>query len=246
VTISFTRFRGARVSGPRTAFTFGRWNATTSGRYFTDFDATENPISENSRWVRGGTEGGSWTNPRTSGGLCYGTQTFAYGEYAADDSVAHLTGFEANHRVRIVMRKTGSSFNAQEVEAWLRTTITSGSLKGYEINVEQSGLYMQCWQWLGGFDNTSPRQPSAFVKEITSALPSVEIVDGTVLEAQISGNTITAWLDGVQQFTANVETFASSNDYEYLTTGNPGIGFYAHDRPNTDDFCAKSFEAWNI
>jgi hypothetical protein len=229
----------------RSAMGFGKGprssTSQSAGYYFTEFDGTENPLSEGGVWTRGGAEGGLWTNPRTAGGLCYGTQT---GTFSADDSVAHLSGFSANHKVRIVLRKTGSAFSLQEVEANLRMTITSGSFKCYEVNVEQSGQYIQCWQWLGGFQEG---QPTPYVVQIDAVtVTGTTVADGSILEAQISGNIVTAWVNGVQQFSANVQSFATANGHEYLTTGQPGIGFYSHDRPNTDDFCAKSFEAWNL
>lgn len=220
--------------------------------YYTAFDLTENPISEGGVWVRGGAEGGNWTNPITSGGLCYGTQNavVAKPRPSADDSIAHLKGFSPNHKVRIVLHKSGAS-HLQEVEAHLRCTITSGSLKSYEINLEQGGEYIQIWQWLGGYQDG---QPSPFVAKIAGIVPKIVPQTGTVLEAQIVGNIINVWLNGtlvnwgtgdpwLHGADVNVQEF---NPAGWLSTGQPGIGFYCQDMVQTNAFCAESFSATNV
>jgi hypothetical protein len=213
--------------------------------YSTAFDLTENPISEGGVWVRGGATGLPWTNPRTAGGLCYGTQA---GNANADDSVAHLTGFSANHDVTITLRKTANSFQFQEVEALLRATITANGFTCYEVNVEQGGQYIQIWQSLGGY---APGQPTPYVKQLESktvASIGTTVADGSILRARIVGNIINVWLNGIlidwtNGADVNVQAFATSNGHEYLSIGQPGIGFYTHNQPQTNDFCATDFLA---
>src|SRR3977135_3659907 len=63
----------------------------TPHTYFTNFPATENPMSESSNWINGGTTGLSWTNVRTTTNKGFGTQP-GNSSNPFDDSIAVLTG----------------------------------------------------------------------------------------------------------------------------------------------------------
>ena len=106
------------------AFAFAR-------TYGSGFPKSENPISEANNWINGSVGGASlWGNVRTMPGLAFGVnEPTRFG-----DPTAILTGtwgrdqtVEGIVHVGAVPRKC-----CHEVELRLRTTITTGSITGYE------------------------------------------------------------------------------------------------------------------
>jgi hypothetical protein len=186
-----------------------------TGTYSTSFPLMENPISENGNWINGGVQGLSWTNVRTTGGSAVGTMPGnASGNAQYADSTAVLTGnWGPNQTVQgtiAVTSASGASGVFEEVELRVRTTITAYSIKGYEINCSVStnpnNYYLQIVRWNGPINNWTQ-------------LAGTELhgVNGSVLKATISGNTITAYLNGAQVLQVNDNTY---------TSGSPGIGFF--------------------
>jgi hypothetical protein len=185
--------------------------------YTTQFPAAENPISEGGMWTNGGTNGNSWTNIRTTPGLAFGTMpgdASAPAQFA--DSTAVLTGsWGADQSVQasvFVTSAPSSSTIFEEVELRLRTTITSGSITGYEINCSVSSNaannYMQIVKWNGALNNFTQLDATA-----------THCVTGDVIKATIVGNTITVFRNGTQ-----VMSFSDTSSP--FTSGNPGMGFY--------------------
>src|ERR1700741_2973288 len=87
--------------------------------YSTNFDETENPISEGGKWQSGAAIGLDWKDVRTSGGIAFGTQT---GNDRYLDSTALLTGtWDPNQSVSGVVHTVNQSGPViQEVEFRLR------------------------------------------------------------------------------------------------------------------------------
>ena len=205
-----------------------------SGSYTTNFDLTENPISEGGRWVQqGGATGVDWTNVRTSGGLAFGTQT-GHGGY--DDSIALLSGFNANQRMSAVLSFTGnrsSSTDTHEVELILRGNYTANSQHLYECNIGYSGTtgwYMQIMRMNGQIGDFTELNTT-----IVSSIP--EIHNGDVFMAEIIGSTINTYINGVKIRTATDSTYA---------TGQPGIGFFWRGSENVNDFAFTSLTATSL
>jgi hypothetical protein len=195
--------------------------------YATTFDATETPISEGGRWTQQGhTSGVDWTDVRTGGGLAYGTQTDGEGY---DDSIALLSGFGANYRLRAVLHVAGgrsASTSSHEVELILRGSYTAHVQHLYECNLGYSGAngwYAQIMRMNGAIGDFT---------EVGSAVVQVpEVHDGSVFVAEISGNVINSYVDGVKVSTATDSTYA---------TGLPGIGFFWRATEHIDDFAFAS------
>jgi hypothetical protein len=175
----------------------------------------ENPISENGNWINGGVQGLSWTNVRTTGGMAVGTMPGnASGDAQYADSTAVLAGTwgpdQTAQATIAVTSASGDSNVFEEVELRLRTTITTYSITGYEINCSVStnpnNYYLQIVRWNGPIANWTQ-------------LAGTELrgVNGNVLKATMIGNTITAYLNGVQVLQVNDNTY---------TSGSPGIGFF--------------------
>jgi hypothetical protein len=186
-----------------------------SNTYTTNFPLLENPISAGGNWINGGITGLDWTNVQTSTGLAFGTMSgIDVGDAQYADSTAVLAGTwgpsQTAQATIAVNQASGDSGVFEEVELRLRTTITPGSITGYEINcsvsTNPSNYYIQIVRWNG---------PLGSWTELNGT--EMHGVNGDVLTATISGSTITAYLNGAQVLQATDDTFS---------TGSPGIGFF--------------------
>lgn len=198
------------VTAPQTVFT-------------SNFDGTETPLSEGGVWNH---LDPTLTPAQKKNGVAFGTQVAGspFGPY--DDSQAYVTGFGSDYEVEgVVWVKPGISGPAnREVEIILRWTDNNPlrdtpygptHSNGYEINWQHAGAYMGLGRFKGA--------------ELVhlSNVPAPHT--GDRFRARIVGQTITVWINDVQQlqFTDNDPTLK-------VTTGNPGIGFFT--RAANDDF----------
>ena len=100
--------------------------------YATDFLRTEKPISEEGRWIGGGTVGLDWTDVSTAEGRAVGNQVGA----SYTDATAILEGpWAADQMVSATVYASGAPRVVchPEVELRLRSAITPHSNTGYEI-----------------------------------------------------------------------------------------------------------------
>ena len=194
--------------------------------YSTQFQATENPISEGGRWVNGGVAGLLWHNCRTSPNFAFGTQPATTN---FDDSACLLTGtWGTDQQAQAVVRVIASDpTQFEEVELRLRSTITANSSTGYEINcsVKAGNPYMQIVRWNGALGNFTLLDSR-----------SVGCSNGDVLKATVRGNTITEFKNGAAIFSVTDNTY---------TNGSPGMGFYIQngDSSTNANFGFSSFSA---
>jgi IPT/TIG domain len=185
--------------------------------YTTNFPQTENPISEGGNWINAGTTGLDWTNMQTTPGFAFATQT-GTNPGLFDDSVAILTGSWGNDQsaqgtIEIVTPITvppGPCY--QESEILLRASISAHSVTGYEINVgawNDANSYIHVVRWNGSFGN--------FTTLLRSIGPQYGVKTGDIISAQMVGNVITVFINGVQKGQVTDNTYAG---------GNPGMGMY--------------------
>jgi hypothetical protein len=181
--------------------------------YKTNFTLTENPISETSKWKNGAADGISWTNVRTNGSQCFGTET---GSGGFDDSVAMLKGqWLANQevvaRVKTINQTSGAS---QEVEIFLRGSVSPKCITGYECQFSARGgalagsSYVVIVKWNGAFGSFT---------ELARLDPGPGLVDGDTIKATINGSTINLYINSVLVLTVNDSTWVD---------GQAGIGFF--------------------
>jgi hypothetical protein len=205
------------------------------GTYSSNFDLTENPISEGGAWVQGGRSTGlDWTNVRTSGGIAFSTQT---GSGGYDDSIALLGGFGADQRISAVVHlATGakaSATSSHEVELILRGSYTAHAQHLYECNLgyadSSGGFYAQIMRMDGAIGSF------AEIDSQVSQLPTIR--DGDVFTAEIIGNRINTYVNGVKILTAADSTYAN---------GQPGIGFFWRGTQNVNDFAFTSITATDV
>jgi hypothetical protein len=122
-----------------------------SQTYTTEFDGTENPLSEGGRWVNNGRD---WTTIRKRGGIACGTQTGTNaGDKRFDDSFAHLSGFPPDQEAWGVAHIAEPDPSChQELEILLRFASSAHSTTGYEclarcLSGESS--YLEIVRWDG-------------------------------------------------------------------------------------------------
>lgn len=205
--------------------TNGVQDQSYSPTFSTTFSATENPISERGKWVDGGTVGLDWDKVQTTRNFAFGT--LPTGKYT--DPTAILTGSWApNQTARATVHiKSVKKSCCHEVELRLRTTIMAHSITGYEINcsVATENPYVAITRWNGPINNFTPLRDSH----------RTGCADRDVLQATITGSTITVYKNGTLVLQVNDSIY---------TSGSPGIGFYETDNNvgyyGFSDFSASS------
>jgi hypothetical protein len=228
------------VSGGGTATT--NCNIVSGSSYSTNFDSTENPISESAKWVNGQAIGLNWSNVQTGSGNAYGSRhvdTGGVGRYS--DPIAHLSTsfmtFSANQYAQgIVHRAAGyshasSSSTAHEIELLLRFQITANSARGYEILISRDD-WIVIVRWNGPVGN--------YTQLASTGGPISPVVsDGDLIRAEIgSDNRVRVFRNGVLALTGPVNTSFAS--------GQPGIGFWPTPGATLASYGWKSFQAGNI
>lgn len=226
--------------------------ATTVHTYSTTFPRTEKPISEDGKWI-GGSLGGRDNrklNTSTGGRLWGDVQTLPGLSFGVDeptefgDPTAILTGDwgptqTATATVRIVKTPKGNC--CHEVELRLRTTISDGSITGYEAycSVMPDNQYCHITRWNG---------PNGSYWNFEKSSQKMYLVDGDVIKATAVGANpviLTLYKNNVPIAHA-IDTGAAGGGfgaYGPWPSGNPGIGFFDNIDSNWKDFGLSSFSA---
>lgn len=183
--------------------------------FATNFPATENPISESSLWINGGTTGLDWSNCSTTGGFIRGQQIPDTGN-PFNDSTCLLAGSWGNDQyaeATVVNNNTDPDV-VIEVEIRLRSTVTAHSSTGYEVywSAQSNDPYCTIARWNGAIND---------YVNIATTSTSVQIVTGDIVRATIVGTTIKAYINGVEKL-----SYDTSGDATKFSTGKPGIGFF--------------------
>ncbi len=192
------------------------------------FPSSRIPSPRAAKWINGGTTGLDWANVRTTPGLAFGTETDTI-QY--DDSTAVLAGsWGPNQTVQATAHTVNQSSGLfEEVELRLHTSISAHSITGYEINyrcTSDGTQYAQIVRWNGPL--------GSFTYLASTMGPGLH--DGDVVKATIIGNTITAYINGVQIIQVTDSTYPN---------GSPGMGFYIQGRSvsRESDYGFTSFAA---
>ncbi|PWB61685.1 MAG: hypothetical protein C3F14_11420 [Deltaproteobacteria bacterium] len=202
-------------------------------QYATDFSLTENPISEGGNWINGGDAGLDWHNVQTSGGIAFGNA--APVKYS--DPTAILAGaWGADQFIEGVAFSAGPNPSQfEEAELRLRTTISAHSITGYEINNRclrgHAESYLQIAKWSGPLATVIEDFTMLFAQ--TGAEWGVQ--DGDVVRAEIIGDTIRVWVNGVLK--------ATVVDPSPFPSGSPGIGMNYGAGQTLSNFGWKSIKA---
>ncbi len=192
--------------------------------YHTTFPLTEDPISEGGNWISGKATGQHWSDVRTTPGFAFGTET---GSNGYDDSTAVVAGTWNPDQTACATARIPQSLTAsfEEIELRLRTTITPGSITGYEINFSassSSSAYIQIVRWNGPFGSFNYLNTRNGPGIHTGDRLCASIVTGanhvSTIKVTING--------GAPILTATDSSFNS---------GSPGIGFYLQGGTTAND-----------
>ena len=191
-----------------------------SQTFTTEFDGTENPLSEGGVWSHTGVD---WAKVQKANGIAFGTQT---GTGGYDDSYALLAGFgpdqSGSAKVHLASSIDGSC--THEMEILLRWADDDHNARGYEINISFDGAYSQIVRWNGPVGNFTVLQGGDYYG----------LKDGDMFEASILGDLITVSVNGHQIAQVRDSTF---------NTGDPGIGFFRRACGTNADVGFQSFSA---
>ena len=199
---------------------------TASGRsYSTNFDLTENPISEGGVWFN---TSQLWTKVRTANGLAFGTNG---ANEAYDDSYAYLSGFAPNQQgAAVIYVDPNLTGDPHEVEILLRCADSAFTARCYECLFNHQGG-VQIVRWNGPFGNFTVLSGSG---------PSYlgrNLVTGDVVRASVIGNTISAYINGALMYQATDSMW---------TNGQPGISFFKRTSGLNSDLAITSYTATSL
>lgn len=210
---------GSKANGPGEAVL----PPAPAGSYTTNFDRTENPISEGGKWFNNGQ---NWTKVQTANGLAYGTNGIAN---SYDDSYAYLSGFPANQQGEAVIYRSPSlSGDPHEVELLLRWADSPGNARGYECLINYLGV-VQIVRWNGAFGD--------FTVLGNGGSLGRPLVSGDVVKANIVGTKISVYING--SLIAQVTDSVWSN-------GQPGISFFRRTQGASSDLAFTSYKATGL
>lgn len=198
---------------------------TTGRRYSTNFDLTENPISEGGVWFN---TGQLWTKVRTANGLAFGTNG-ARDSY--DDSYAYLSGFAPNQEGQaVVFVDSNLTGDPHELELLLRWADAAQTARGYECLFNfQGGVQIVRWNGPFGDFTVLPTSGPNYLGR--------NLVSGDVVKASIVGNTITTYINGALMSRATDSTWAD---------GQPGIAFFKRTAGLNSDLAITSYTAISL
>ena len=194
--------------------------------YSTEFDGSENPLSEGGVWRN---EGLDWTKVQKLDGVAFGTQSGTKGN---DDSYAHLAmtvagwplDVEVSAAIYMPVPIIGGT---HEVELLLRWSDAPHVAKGYEVLLSYGGE-VQIIRWNGPLADFTPIGSSG----IHSGLK-----DGDVFSATIVGPVISAFVNGA--------LIAQATDTRHVG-GSPGIGFFRRASGTNFQFGLKNFTTTDL
>jgi hypothetical protein len=212
---------GARMGGhrriERIRAPLGNGSRTTS------FPTVENPLSEGGIWSNGKTDGLDWNDMQVANpGRCYGRQNLD-NVGTTKDGHAILKGTfspdQFGELTTYLDSLTGTV--SPEVEIRLRSAVSAHSSTGYEVagSLRNDGTaYFIIVRWNGA-------QGSYDYLYNSGAGGFAGLVDGDVLRGEISGNIITAKVNGIVIATADITSIGGT----VFTSGNPGMGHNSED-----------------
>jgi len=198
----------------------------TSGTptYSTNFDLTENPISEGGVWRR--LSGNVFTDVRTANGFAFGTNG-PRNDY--DDSYALLSGFGPDQTAEAVVVRSPNLVTGitHEVELLLRFSDDATTARGYECLFNYEGN-LEIVRWNGPIGNFTPL-PLTGNGQGSLGRP---LGTGDRIKATIVGNRIRSYINDVLMVEAIDSTYA---------TGQPGISFFTRPGGNSEHFGLTSY-----
>ena len=234
------RVRATDRAGNRSGFSSiasATTQAASGSAYTTQFGLTENPISEGGKWINGKAAGLDWNSPQTlAGKACASVLSGVPNRY--NDSIAHLnTSFKANQYAQGTVYRAAGYAPADlkhEIELLLRFQITAHNARGYEVLWGHTG-YVAVVRWNGPLGD--------YTALYESGDPGIgPAVDGDILRAEMAGNIIRVFKNGLLVATAD----ATSHGGTVWTEGQPGMGFWPVNNASIEKYGWKRYEAGSL
>lgn len=211
--------------------------------YSTSFPATENPISESSRWINGLATGLDWANVATQPGLAYGIEV-QNGGPNYHDATAILTGTWSRAQAAQATVYVGSPTTADypEVELRLESSLSAHSCTGYEVFWAVGNNYLSIARWNGPEGDFTYLPMTCFQGGSSGGN---ECTNGTTYNA-VNGDVIMATIDTEGNIKAykNGVLFGSTSDTTF-TSGAPGIGFDYNSTTGGEQFGFTNFSTYD-
>lgn len=201
-----------------------KFPTVTTGLHFftTNFDLTENPISEGGVWNRANN---IWTNVSTANGIAFGTNGKAN---TYDDSYALLSGFGPDQQAEAVVFRSPDLVRGitHEVELLLRSSDDANNARGYECLFNYAGG-LEIVRWNGALGDFTRLSIIGGASNLGR-----ELVSGDVIKCTIVGNVISAYINGALR--------AQTIDSTYVS-GQPGISFFTRPGGSNVNFGLTSY-----
>lgn len=192
--------------------------SAVANQYYSAFPLTQNPVTlqgAGTSWINGQTTGVHWGNCASDSVTLHGTIISSTSTFNDNTCVTAGT-WSTNQTAQAVVHLTNGSDSGsqEEVELRLNTSITSGSITGYEFDasVINGNPYLLIVRW-NGWDSVNNK--TDYTVLTTNALVAVH--DGDTLKATNVGGVLTFYLNGVAERTVTDHTY---------TAGAPGAGFW--------------------
>jgi hypothetical protein len=205
-------------------------SAPPSGDYSTTFPVAENPISESGKWINGAATGIDWNNVAVASDYAFAS---AIAAGYNDDIAILVSSYATNQYARSVIYKESgyAPASSHEVELLLRFGISANDAHGYEVLWGISG-YVAVVRWNGPVGNYTPIYDPG---PGSAPVPS----DGDIFLATISGDIITAYVNGSQVASANITSVGGT----VYSSGYPGMGFWPQGSAVTSRFGFKDWQS---
>lgn len=163
------------------------------------------------------------------------------------DSIAHRTGFSANHRVTGKLHNA-SAVNGLECELLTRFQITNGNARGYEwdLVITSGDFSFVRWNGPGGTDGSGPGVAFDVILSHQAFVGGASYADGRVWSCDTVGPLCSLYCDGIQQASVDVQAWATTNGGSYWSDGQPGMGFWNESGSSSSTFGLQSITMQNL
>jgi hypothetical protein len=229
-------------SGTSTATTTIGVISKDANDYFTSFPLTENPISENGNWTvpSENGDGSLWGDVETVTNQAFGVS----GPTQYGDATAVLTGTwspDQSAQATIYVGSTTYGSCCTEAALHLRTTISPGSITGYELgcSLVPGDQYCGVTRWNGANGSYCS------IQNFTDYVKNGDVMKGTITGT--NPVTISMYINGVLMETVTDNGSGNcpaggSGAAGPWTSGSPGIGF-ATNQNNWNTYGFSNFTA---
>lgn len=192
--------------------------------FFTNFPATENPISQAGAWTNASImAAGAATkkNVQTNGAEAYGTMVSFDGTNFTDAGACLTSPFSANQEVTCTLLNNSAPFGL-ETEIFLHTDFTAAHIFTYEFDLVLSSKEVILTLW-----NMTVASPNAFTTLRAGVGGEIPMTDGDQYYASAVGTVLTFKFKPVGSGSfSTLFTYDTAGDAVKFSSGRPGVGFW--------------------